>query len=885
MTVPYDGPDSMCTRGWFLRIAQQARGRLNQDSPWRHCLKLSDKHPARACALVGNLKPPTHMCIKFCPGSTEHRCYILLSLTHRNISKNDHYNPTHPYSSVGVGRHNTSPKWHAEVTEGMAAAATTRAGGVASLSGMEVTDDFIAGLEEAARLATDAGDTARAEGIKKFVKPMASSIHRLRAKQKGRLAQVYVYSSSSISQRTFECPYFRAALREGDKAYPVFAKCDLEAWVTEEYNLFQIYLIFALKETLKLHKGNPFAQLIHDGTHLEDHNHYQAIGLSFVFEWLNWTLAIALPECHDGTAAGVASLILKIFEPLGFEFQQVVRTLIQDFAALAVANELHLAKHGCLMHCGDKVPREALGLLDRTRDGQAIDPFPEGKAVYTAIRELAKHFSWGGRLKELEPMCKAMGCAFVKPALDLNKTRIAAVRKLYESMMRGTPGYGLYGHQNPQCGPAQAVTHRIWCAAREQHVVLNTVGKLTTLVQTERTYAGSYRPVLLDITGRHLDPVDHQMVQVYDVFHMDASPNPPRIDVAFEDFTDAGKETMRRAKRAADRRFKLEGAVPKDDDLAACALDLRLCNRLGEFLSDDSIAQAKRALKEAYIKYAVKAREYDFDQEKEALLAAAQAKAKADHARKTRKVVVHGVVFKARVEDAPMEEESDTEESDEEVAVHFDEWTAREEAEEEYDRAYRLWVRKGADIDWRATFPKELAGVPEDATLDLVDDLYKLDMGVIYNALYESDQGYERQIYGHLPLMAICTTSDNLASSFSENLISVANLVMPEGRTMLSACMVEKLSILRMNRKFMEYMRKKHPELAAGILKKQLEALVRMEMEKEANANPTTPSTAAAPRTPSAPAPTATRPASASEATSSPASPLAAASQPSQSSN
>ena len=142
MTVHYDGPDSMCTRGWFLRIAQQARGRLNQDSPWRHCLKLSDKHPARACALVGNLKPPTHMCIKFCPGSTEHRCYSLLSLTHRNINKNDHYNPTHPYSSVGVGRHNTSPKWHAEVTEGMAAAATTRAGGVASLSGMAVTDDL-----------------------------------------------------------------------------------------------------------------------------------------------------------------------------------------------------------------------------------------------------------------------------------------------------------------------------------------------------------------------------------------------------------------------------------------------------------------------------------------------------------------------------------------------------------------------------------------------------------------------------------------------------------------------------------------------------------------------------------------------------------------------
>ena len=47
-----------------------------------------------------------------------------------------------------------------------------------------MTDDFIAGLEAAARIATDAGDTARAEGIKKFVKPMASSIHRRKRKRK-----------------------------------------------------------------------------------------------------------------------------------------------------------------------------------------------------------------------------------------------------------------------------------------------------------------------------------------------------------------------------------------------------------------------------------------------------------------------------------------------------------------------------------------------------------------------------------------------------------------------------------------------------------------------------------------------------------------------------
>ena len=75
-----------------------------------------------------------------------------------------------------------------------------------------------------------------------------------------------------------------------------------------------------------------------------------------------------------------------------------------------------------------------MGLLDRTRDGQAIDPFPAGKGVYTTVRENLKHFTYDSRRGQLHTMCAAVGCAHLKPAIDLSQTRIAGANKLFATV-------------------------------------------------------------------------------------------------------------------------------------------------------------------------------------------------------------------------------------------------------------------------------------------------------------------------------------------------------------------------------------------------------------------------------------------------------------------
>ena len=82
----------------------------------------------------------------------------------------------------------------------------------------------------------------------------------------------------------------------------------------------------------------------------------------------------------------------------------------------------------------------------------------------------------------------------------------------------------------------------------------------------------------------------------------------------------------------------------------------------------------------------------------------------------------------------------------------------------------------------------------------------------------------DKSKYGHLPYMA--TTSKGslgalLASSFCERVNSAANIILTDDNLKLGDDEVSKLTMLRMNRPFLEYMRRTYPHL-------KLEDLVRM---------------------------------------------------------
>ena len=98
---------------------------------------------------------------------------------------------------------------------------------------------------------------------------------------------------------------------------------------------------------------------------------------------------------------------------------------------------------------------------------------------------------------------------------------------------------------------------------------------------------------------------------------------------------------------------------------------------------------------------------------------------------------------------------------------------------------------------------------PQD---DLIDQLH-LDKGRIYRDLEKQSR------FGFLPAMASCSTGQIgalMAESFCERILSCAKQVVHSARLSYKAEEYSMVVILRMNRAFMEYMRKHEKDYEPG---------------------------------------------------------------------
>ncbi|KAL1510189.1 hypothetical protein AB1Y20_006519 [Prymnesium parvum] len=130
----------------------------------------------------------------------------------------------------------------------------------------------------------------------------------------------------------------------------------------------------------------------------------------------------------------------------------------------------------------------------------------------------------------------------------------------------------------------------------------------------------------------------------------------------------------------------------------------------------------------------------------------------------------------------------------------------------EFKNAFKAW--KKLKIDWKSYFPEH--DIPADNhNLDLVKHLMELPMGLFYKKLMRTDP--LRLAYGWLPSMALCSRGQIgtlLAECFCERILSQANLVLQDGNTLLCNEELEMVVVLRMNRKFMRYMRQHYNHLS-----------------------------------------------------------------------
>ena len=154
--------------------------------------------------------------------------------------------------------------------------------GIQSQASLESAKRNATAVAAAAGLEVVEGDGPKADKKKKigpmdgFAKPDKKRMWAKVARQKAAQMLFYVYCSCAISLSTFNDPYFRGMLHEGDSQFAVMDRQSLQMWVNYEYELMLLYFEFMFETLVAYHGGNSFLQLIHDGTHLNNGKHYQA---------------------------------------------------------------------------------------------------------------------------------------------------------------------------------------------------------------------------------------------------------------------------------------------------------------------------------------------------------------------------------------------------------------------------------------------------------------------------------------------------------------------------------------------------------------------------------------------------------------------------------
>ena len=122
---------------------------------------------------------------------------------------------------------------------------------------------------------------------------------------------------------------------------------------------------------------------------------------------------------------------------------------------------------------------------------------------------------------------------------------------------------------------------------------------------------------------------------------------------------------------------------------------------------------------------------------------------------------------------------------------------------------YDLKKASTVNVDFVKTFGLQIrnsfGNLKGTCELDLVEDMIDLDMGSLLRKLGAH--------LGELVAFASAIIGSNISESFCECEISVVNQIMTSKRTRIIDTRLEKLTVLKMNRVFIEDMKKRYPRL------------------------------------------------------------------------
>ena len=143
----------------------------------------------------------------------------------------------------------------------------------------------------------------------------------------------------------------------------------------------------------------------------------------------------------------------------------------------------------------------------------------------------------------------------------------------------------------------------------ELETLTHAINMTTTAAQHEAAYTGAYRIVNEKILEQKLQASHFDIVDLTSVTESVGATKPlPRVSKSLDEFTDAGKEAVERAREEGEKRHN--GQKRGKRELAAAFLDVRTKDVLRNFLSAEQMKEGYDFLKEMYIHHGVNADEY-----------------------------------------------------------------------------------------------------------------------------------------------------------------------------------------------------------------------------------------------------------------------------------
>ena len=161
-------------------------------------------------------------------------------------------------------------------------------------------------------------------------------------------------------------------------------------------------------------------------------------------------------------------------------------------------------------------------------------------------------------------------------------------------------------------------------------------------------------------------------------------------------------------------------------------------------------------------------------------------------------------------EEALQFDEDDSDEDEDPLVVADEMEPTREVLAQQFVDCFKRYKKACKKIQWRELYPKAWR---EKGWKNFPLEFWDVDISRALKVLMNLNEESKGRPFGYLPVMATASRGSIgafLASSFCERINSIANLVLTDGNTLLSEEEINMLTTLKMNRKYLEFMRKNY---------------------------------------------------------------------------